>query len=217
MVDVPPQPATDQPLYSTDSDGRRTMSVNGKVYQVLDIGYLNGNPFTACIVLSEESIVVSPISDAAIICASCLHQEGLVTVPDWELCGVPVGGHGVLIKFKQPWKCHCLKLMSYQSIETSTIDETLNFPATCGQPKVPPPSAPLAEAAVGAGLLALGATAFFAAINKLAGYSGDIPPGFSSDINMGEETGNKVPDKKCSDGEAGVSHTNASQNNTDCK
>jgi len=218
MVDVPPQPATDQPLYSTDSDGRRTMSVNGKVYQVLDIGYLNGNPNTACIVLSEETIIVSPIPDSAPLCAACWHNEGIPLVPDWLICGTPVGGHGMLIKFKQPWICHCLKLMSYQSIETSTIDEALTFTPMCGAPKVAPPSADLAAAAVGAGLLGLGALAFFALVNKQASYSGDVPPGFSTDINVTEESGNNPPDIKCPEDPAGgVSHTNASQNNTDCK
>jgi hypothetical protein len=215
----PPQPATDQPLFSTDSDGKRTMSVNGKVYDVLDIGYINGNPYTACIILSEDSVVISPIADATAVCAACWHPEPVPLVPDWITCGVPVGGHGALIKFKKPWECHCLLMMKYESIDTSTIDETLTFPAMCGAPKVAPPSAALAAAAVAASLLALGAFAFFTQINQgVAGYSGDVPPGFDPSINMGEDTGNGTPAKKCPDPPAGgVSRTKATDKESDCK
>lgn len=217
MVEPPPQPATDQPLYSTSSDGKRQMSVNGKVYDVLDIGYINGNPYTACLVLSEDTIVISPIADAAAVCAACWHPEPINPAPDWLTCGVPVGGHGMLIKFKKPWECHCLLLMKYQSIDTSTVDETVSFTSMCGTPKVPPPSAPLAAAAVAAGLLAIGAVAFFASINKLADYSGNAPPGFDPKINMGEETGNGTPVKECPDGLAGgVSPAKSTDTKTDC-
>jgi len=219
MADLPPQPASDQPMYSIDPNGNRTMSINGNVYQVLDIGYINGNPYTACIVLSDDSVVISPIADAFPVCSACWHPEGIITVPDWITCAVPVGGHGSLIKFKKPWECHCLKLMGYQSIETSTIDETLTFSPMCGAPKVPPPSAALASAAVGAGLLAIGAVAFFNALNNgISNYSGDIPNGFDSNINIGEETGNIIPSKSCPEDPAGgVSHASSSVKNTDCK
>lgn len=213
MVDTPPQPATDQPLHSTDSDGKRTMSVNGKVYDVLDIGYINGNPFTACIILSEDSVVISPIADAAAVCAACWHPEPVPLVPDWITCGVPVGAHGALIKFKQPWECHCLLMMQYQSIDTASVDPTMPpFAAMCGAPKVAPPSAALAAAAA-LGLVGLGALAYLALVNEQTNYSGDVPPGFDPNINMGQPvTENDCPDLPA----GGVSRTGVDDKKSNC-
>lgn len=142
MVDTPPQPASDQPMYSTDPNGNKTISVNGKVYTVMDIGFLNGNPNSACLVLSDNTIVVSPIPDGAPVCSSCWHVEGVVLVPDYEICGEAIGPFGTLIKFKSAWECHCLQMMGYVSVDMTLIDPTMIFPAMCGLPKVPPPIAP---------------------------------------------------------------------------
>lgn len=223
MADTPPQPATEQPLHSTDSDGKRTMSVNGKVYAVLDVGYLYGSPYTSCIILSEETIVVSPIPAGPPICGICLHPEGPNMIPDWVLCSQPVGGHGSLIKFKAPWECHCLKLLNYQSIDMTTVDPTVVFVSMCGVPKVPPPTANLAiaAAAVSALLIAGGLTAsasFFQSVNQLAGYNGDVPPGFDPSINITEASGTNPPATECPEDTAGlVVRPSTNQPNSDCK
>jgi len=205
-------PAVDQPLYSTNDVTNNTVSVNGQVYQVIDNGYVYGTPTAACLVLSDNAIIVNPSSFAAQICAQCFHPEGAppVPVPDWIICSQPVGLYGQFIKFKPPWQCHCLQMIGYVSIDMTLIDPTSTFAAMCGAPKVPPPMFQIGLPVIG-GAAILAAAAF----SKYMDYSGDLPPGFRSDINMGTDA---VEKKTCPDNlPGGVSPTVVDKTDPTCK
>lgn len=141
MADLPPPETLRKPtgdVVSVNStQGLNTLSIGGKTYQILDVGYVCGN--ISCTVLSENTCLFNPAPYCA-VCATCLHPEGAppVPVPDWETCGVPAGTYGILVKFKTPWICHCLKMIGFQSLNVNAIQPVGTTPF-CGSPSIPTP------------------------------------------------------------------------------
>ena len=207
MVDTQ-TPLVDQPLYATDPHNPNVVTINGTVYTILDNGYIFGVGTSACLILSDDSIFVTPIPSGLLVCPACFHPEGTTVVPDWEICGIPVGIYGLLIKLKQPWICHCLKAIQYVSINMIPIDPTLSFAPACGSSQVPPVglSAGLAVAAIGAGLLGLGALGALASLQKFTTYTTTLPPGFDPE---------KFADITCPEDAAGLAERPTASDSTD--
>lgn len=139
MADLPPPETLRQPtgdvVHVNNTQGLNTLSVGGKTYQILDVGYVCGT--TSCSVLSEFTCLMSPAPYCA-VCATCLHPEGESIVPDYTVCGVPAGAYGILVKFKPAWMCHCLKMLGYVSANVNAIQPVGTAPM-CGAPSIPTP------------------------------------------------------------------------------
>lgn len=176
MADLPPPETLRQPTGDVVSVNNtqtfNTMSVGGKTYQILDVGYVCGN--TSCTVLSENTCLFSPAPYCA-VCATCFHPEGAppVPVPDYLSCGIPAGLYGILVKFKPPWICHCLKLLGYVSVNVNAIQPVGTAPF-CGAPSIPPPLF---------GFNPFPALAGVAAVGALALASATLPSGQSVSFN----------------------------------
>lgn len=166
MADLPPPETLRKPtgdvVCVNSTQGLNTMSIGGKTYQILDVGYVCGTT-CAVTVLSEYTCLFStpPFCN---VCASCLHPEGAppVPVPDYASCGVPAGQYGILVVFKPPWICHCLKMLGYNSSNVNMIQPVGTTPY-CGAPSLPPilhgfnPFPALAAGALIGGALAISA------------------------------------------------------------
>jgi hypothetical protein len=141
MADLPPPETLRKPtgdvVHVNSTQGLNTLSVGGKTYQIIDVGYVCGT--TACTVLSEDTCLFDP-APYCTVCATCFHPEGAppVPVPDYLSCGIPAGLYGILVKFKPPWICHCLKMLGYVSANVNMIQPVGTIPF-CGAPSIPPP------------------------------------------------------------------------------
>jgi hypothetical protein len=176
MADLPPPETLRKPtgdvVNVNSTQGLNTISVGGKTYNILDVGYTCGN--VACTVMSEYTCLFSP-PPFCNVCASCWHIEGIVPVPDYASCGISAGQYGILVKFKPAWICHCLKLLGFASVNVNLIQPVGTTPY-CGAPSVPPPlhnfnPFPIvAGAAVGA--LAVGAIAAGGGFSGSGGSAG---------------------------------------------
>jgi hypothetical protein len=221
MADLPPPETMRQPtgdiVHVNNTQGLNTLSIGGKTYQILDTGYMCGN--TACTVLSEFTCLISP-APYCVICATCLHPEGAppVPVPDYVICGVPAGIYGILVKFKPPWMCHCLKMLGYVSANVNLIQPIGTAPM-CGAPSIPPPlhgfnPFPLVAGAlaIGSATLPSGATVSFDTDGGGTPYRPGLddldidylppsPPGTIPSegcLDVPENTSEKVAEDKCS-------------------
>jgi len=166
MADLPPPETLRQPtgdvVHVNSTQGLNTMSIGGKTYQILDVGYVCGTTCSVT-VLSEFTCLFSTAPYCA-VCASCFHPEGAppVPVPDYTTCGVPAGLYGILVVFKPAWICHCLKMLGYNSSNVNMIQPVGTAPF-CGAPSLPPilhgfnPFPALAAGALIGGALALSA------------------------------------------------------------
>lgn len=187
MADSPPPETLRQPtgdvVHVNNTQGLNTLSVGGKTYQILDVGYVCGT--TSCAVLSEFTCLMSP-APYCVVCATCLHPEGDAIVPDYTVCGVPAGAYGILVKFKPAWMCHCLKMLGYVSTNVNAIQPVGTAPM-CGAPSVPTPLFnfnPFPALAV-AGAVAVGAKLLS---GETVSFDSDGPgtpfrPGIDVDIN----------------------------------
>jgi hypothetical protein len=136
--------STPSVVYNSSTDGLNTLSVGGKVYSILDVGYVCGK--ISCSVLSEYTCLFHPPPYCA-VCPTCWHVEGLAYVPDWKVCGISLGTYGLLVSFKPPWICHCLKLLGYTSIDVNKINMNVDEDGNrkvgtspyCGAPVINPP------------------------------------------------------------------------------
>jgi hypothetical protein len=166
MADLPPPETLRQPtgdvVHVNSTQGLNTMSIGGKTYQILDVGYVCGST-CAVTVLSEFTCLFSTAPYCA-VCASCFHPEGgpPVPVPDYTTCGIPAGLYGILVVFKPAWICHCLKMLGYNSSNVNLIQPVGTAPF-CGAPSLPPmlhgfnPFPALAAGALIGGALAISA------------------------------------------------------------
>lgn len=195
MADLPPPETLRQPtgdvVHVNSTQGLNTLSVGGKTYQILDVGYVCGT--TSCSVLSEFTCLMSP-APYCVVCATCLHPEGDAIVPDYTVCGVPAGAYGILVKFKPAWMCHCLKMLGYVSTNVNAIQPVGTAPM-CGSPSVPTPLhnfnpfPGLAVAGVVAGVVALTvASGAKLPSGETVSFNSDGPgtpfrPGIDVDIN----------------------------------
>jgi hypothetical protein len=187
MADSPPPETMRQPtgdvVHVNNTQGLNTLSVGGKTYQILDVGYVCGT--TSCSVLSEFTCLMSP-APYCVVCATCLHPEGDAIVPDYTVCGVPAGAYGILVKFKPAWMCHCLKMLGYVSANVNAIQPVGTAPM-CGAPSVPTPLFnfnPFPALAI-VGAVAVGATLLS---GEFVSFDSDGPgtpfrPGIDVDLN----------------------------------
>ncbi len=142
MADLPPPETIRQPtgdvVHVNNTQGLNTLSVSGKTYQILDVGYTCGQ--VGVTVLSEFTCLFSLFGSPSFcnVCPSCWHMEGIVSVPDWASCGIPAGQYGILVKFKPAWICKCLKQLGYVSANVNLIQPVGTVPY-CGAPSIPPP------------------------------------------------------------------------------
>jgi hypothetical protein len=170
-------------VHVNNTQGLNTLSVGGKTYQILDVGYVCGT--TSCSVLSEFTCLMSP-APYCVVCATCLHPEGDAIVPDYTVCGVPAGAYGILVKFKPAWMCHCLKMLGYVSANVNAIQPVGTAPM-CGAPSVPTPLFnfnPFPALAI-VGAVAVGATLLS---GEFVSFDSDGPgtpfrPGIDVDLN----------------------------------
>jgi hypothetical protein len=139
MVDSPTPETMRQPtgdvVHVNDTLGLSTLSIGGKTYKILDVGYICGT--SSCSVLSESTCLMSPAPYCG-VCATCMHPDGDGVSPDYTVCGLPAGAYGILVKFKPAWMCHCLKSLGYVSSNVNAIQPVGTVPM-CGAPSIPPP------------------------------------------------------------------------------
>lgn len=166
------------------TQGLNTLSIAGKTYQILDVGYVCGST-VACTVLSENTCLFDPAPYCS-VCPTCFHSEGPAWVPDWEMCGTPAGTYGIMVKFKSAWICHCLKMIGYQSINVNSI-QPVGTAAYCGAPSVPPPLSNFNPFPIVAGGGAFGgAIALGIASSQVGGGSSSI--GIATSVTMPDGT-----------------------------
>jgi len=139
MVDLPPPETLRQPtndvVHVNSTQTYNTISIGGKTYQILDVGYTCGS--IAVTVMSEFTCLFG-LAPYCNVCSTCWHVEGTVSVPDWESCGIPAGQYGILVKFKPPFICKCLKQLGYVSVDVNSLEPVGTSPY-CGGPVIPPP------------------------------------------------------------------------------
>ena len=179
MADLPPPETLRKPtgdvVHVNNTQGLNTLSVGGKTYQILDVGYVCGN--TAVTVLSEFTCLFSP-APYCLVCATCLHPEGAppIPVPDYVSCGIPAGAYGILVKFKPPWICHCLKMLGYVSTNVNAIQPVGTVPF-CGAPSIPTPLHNFNPFPALAGAAIIGGLAAATLLTANAATSAKLPSG----------------------------------------
>jgi hypothetical protein len=129
---------TGELVHISDPKGLKKLSIAGKEYDILDSGFVCGAPgICGVYILSEETCLFSTPPYCS-VCDVCWHMEGIVRVPDYLACGQILGHYGMLVKFKPPWKCKCLKDLGFVSYKTNKLQD-LGISNMCGSPSMDVP------------------------------------------------------------------------------